>query len=209
VRAFGVNFDDLGGSVPESIVTTGDSGGAIFVNGALAGILLAKWSYGGQAASTSVFGNGAYAADLSFYRAQIVAITSVIACSDGIDDDGDGLVDLDDPGCYTPTDAFETNAIAGCDDGFDNDGDGLVDWINDPGCEHPTSLLENPQCDDGLDNDGDGGVDWDGAGIGVPDPQCVGKPWRHTETPSSGCGLGLELVALAPLLGRLARLRRL
>ncbi len=203
VRAFGLNFDDLGGSVPEAIVTTGDSGGAVFTDGALAGILLAKWSFGGQATATSVFGNGSYAADLSYYRDQIAAIAAVTACNDGIDDDGDGLVDLDDPGCSATDDAFETNAGVACDDGFDNDGDGLIDWGRDPGCEHPTSSSESPACDDGIDNDGDGGIDWDGAGIGTPDPQCVGKPWRASEAQS--CGLGLELVALVPLFARLAR----
>ena len=35
------------------------------------------------------------------------------ACKDGIDNDGDGLVDMDDPGCSTKTDRSETN----CGDG--------------------------------------------------------------------------------------------
>jgi hypothetical protein len=80
-------------------------------------------------------------------------------CGDGLDNDGDGLVD---EGCA------ET-----CGDGLDNDGDGLVDEE----CAVPEvcgDLIDNdldgqvdencaPEyvevCGDGLDNDGDGSVD--------------------------------------------------
>jgi hypothetical protein len=137
---FGFSFDNLGGTTPEAIVTTGDSDGAAFVDGSLAGILVARWSYGGQASSISVFGNGTYAADLSYYRSQILAVTEQLACSDGIDDDGDGLVDVADPGCYEGGDPFETNALVACDDGIDNDGDGFVDWDGGAGG------TPDPQC---------------------------------------------------------------
>jgi len=51
------------------------------------------------------------------------------ACSDGFDNDGDGLVDHPaDPGCRDASWAWEDPA---CDDGLDNDGDGLVDWDGD------------------------------------------------------------------------------
>ena len=209
LRALGFSFDDLAGASPEAIVTTGDSGGAAFVDDSLAGILVARTIYGGQASASSVFGNGTYAADLSYYRSQILAVTAELACSDGLDDDGDGLVDLDDPGCYALDDPFETNALVACDDGFDDDADGLVDWPADPGCQHVISLKEDPACDDDVDNDGDGAIDWDGGlGGGTPDPNCASKPWRNLESPSSGCGLGFEVVFLAPLLALLARRRR-
>ena len=57
-------------------------------------------------------------------------------CSDGIDNDGDGLVDLSDPGCASAEDNDETNETppaTQCSDGVDNDGDGLID-LSDPGC---------------------------------------------------------------------------
>lgn len=210
LRALGLSFDDLGGTSPEAIVTTGDSGGAAFVDDSLAGILVARWSFGGQATASSVFGNGSYVADLSYYQSQILAVAAELACSDGLDDDGDGLVDLDDPGCYALDDPFETNALVACDDGFDSDADGLVDWPNDPGCQVAISMTENPACDDDLDNDGDGAIDWDGgSGAGTPDPNCASKPWRNLESASSpGCGIGFEVVFLAPLFARLARRRR-
>jgi hypothetical protein len=199
LRVVAFSFDDLGGGPPEAIGTVGDSGGAAFVGNDLAGILIAVWKYGGQLAATSVYGNGTYVADLSYYRDQILTIAAERACSNGLDDDGDGLFDLEDPGCYAADDPFETNAIIPCDDGFDSDGDGLVDWPDDPGCQLAISLMEDPACDDGLDNDGDTHVDWDGGAGGTADPQCSGKPWRNSEAPPSGCGLGFELVLLAPL----------
>jgi len=213
VRSFSLEFDDDGGISDEGVAATGDSGGPVFVDDGpgfdLAGLMFAVYSYIGQPSYTSLFGNGSYVADLSYYRSQIVAITAGRACSDGTDDDGDGLVDLADPGCADGNDAFETNALVGCDDGFDSDGDGLVDWPDDPGCKSAAALLENPQCDDDLDNDLDGNVDWDGGPLaGTPDAQCVDLPWRQMEAQPQSCGLGFELALLAPLLARLARLRR-
>lgn len=63
-------------------------------------------------------------------------------CSDGIDNDGDALVDFGtDPGCSSPDDNNEFNppppgapAVADCADGIDNDGDGRIDFPRDPGC---------------------------------------------------------------------------
>jgi arylsulfatase A-like enzyme len=94
------------------------------------------------------------------------------------------------------------SAIPHCSDGIDDDGDGLIDYPDDPGCRDPQWLYENPKCDDGLDNDDDGNIDWDGGpGGGTPDAQCT-TAWRNRE-----CGLGFELVLLAPLLARLRRAR--
>jgi cysteine-rich repeat protein len=125
-----------------------------------------------------------------------------IACSDGVDDDGDGRVDYPtDGGCSSASDPSERDAGRPCDDGLDNDGDRLVDFPSDPGCRYPQSPRENPACDDGLDNDGDGGIDWNGT---PPDADCVTRPFRNWETPP-GCGLGWEV---APVLLAILRLRR-
>lgn len=62
-------------------------------------------------------------------------------CSDGIDNDGDGKIDSQDPGCwkipgdpssYDPNDDSELN-LPQCSDGVDNDGDKKIDGL-DPGC---------------------------------------------------------------------------
>jgi hypothetical protein len=81
------------------------------------------------------------------------------ACSDGIDQDGDGRFDFpSDPGCADPTGALEDPQ---CDDGADNDGDTLVD-LDDADCTDSADLLEGTvtACSDGLDNDGDGLADF-------------------------------------------------
>lgn len=91
-------------------------------------------------------------------------------CDDGVDNDGDGRIDVaQDPGCGNPSAVREDPA---CQNGGDDDGDGAVDF--------------------------DGGASLnDGEPIAAPDPQC-GVAWQNRETP--GCGLGAELApALAAL----------
>ncbi|MBU1430319.1 hypothetical protein KKF91_07100 [Myxococcota bacterium] len=99
-------------------------------------------------------------------------------CEDGADNDGDGLIDADDPDCGG---CLALNQGCGgfpwegprpaCDDGVDNDGDGRVDRA-DPGCAHEADDDErdgferDAACQDGLDNDGDGLID-------ALDPGCV------------------------------------
>jgi hypothetical protein len=66
-------------------------------------------------------------------------------CGDGVDNDGDGQIDLSDPGCTSSTDTDETNPPttppAQCGDGVDNDGDGQID-LSDPGCTSSTDTDE-------------------------------------------------------------------
>lgn len=67
------------------------------------------------------------------------------ACSDGIDNDGDGVIDFgQDPGCSSAADLDETNAK--CADGIDNDGDGLVDYPADKGCAAADDDDETDPC---------------------------------------------------------------
>jgi len=142
------------------------------------------------------------------------------ACSDGIDNDGDGLVDYPmDPGCSSPIDDSELEATHPCDDGIDNDGDGYVDWrldgSGDPGCASAAAgSIESPACQDGIDNDGDGGIDFDGGAsanhgvaLGPRDANC-GTPSRNDETPPPACGFGAELGVALPLLWALRARRR-
>ncbi|MFN3198961.1 MAG: hypothetical protein ACE366_11240 [Bradymonadia bacterium] len=103
-----------------------------------------------------------------------------VACNDGEDNDGDGLVDLEDPGCSSEgdPDEFDPPPPPACDDGLDNDLDGLTDFPNDPGCssrqdETEENELQQPQCTDTLDNDSDGRID-------LEDPGCT-NPADMTE----------------------------
>jgi hypothetical protein len=108
------------------------------------------------------------------------------ACSDGLDDDGDGRADFPgDPGCESPDDPSELDPLEprACSDGIDNDrdgridfdrnGNGIVDGEDDPGCKSASSDDELnivlPACGDGVDNDGDGLADF------PEDPQCSSR----------------------------------
>jgi 6-phosphogluconolactonase (cycloisomerase 2 family) len=157
-------------------------------------------------------------------------------CSNGVDDDGDGLVDFPtDPNCASAEDLSEsfdcrnhldddgdgsidypadlqcTSATDGsetvdCTNGIDDDGDGLIDAA-DPACSN--ALLpdrESPRCDDGIDNDGDGAIDWDG-GPGGAKPDPQCSGAPYSDKEAAGCGIGAELALLAPLYARLRRKR--
>jgi hypothetical protein len=117
------------------------------------------------------------------------------------------------------------DACGGCNDGVDNDGDGRIDYrtdgTGDPACASLSSPSEVTPCQDGLDNDLRAGIDFDGGAsldldgngfidaqfnpatppVGAPDPQCTSATGSRE---SASCGLGAELLLLAPL----ARLRR-
>ncbi|MCI0531314.1 MAG: hypothetical protein L0Y74_05145 [candidate division Zixibacteria bacterium] len=64
-------------------------------------------------------------------------------CSDGLDNDGDGLIDFPaDCGCTSALDPTEApNPLTQCNDGLDNDGDGLID-LADPDCDNLCDTLE-------------------------------------------------------------------
>ena len=71
-----------------------------------------------------------------YYRKCLpVATSQSEICDNGIDDDGDGLIDCADPDCcnFTGCDCMEI-----CDNGIDDDGDGLIDTA-DPDCFDGTS----------------------------------------------------------------------
>ena len=82
-------------------------------------------------------------------------------CVDGNDNDGDGFIDANDPGCADANDPSELNSIFECDDGIDNDNEGGVDAGSDPGCGGFPNWVggESPECSDGIDNDLDGKTD--------------------------------------------------
>ena len=137
-------------------------------------------------------------------------------CSDGIDNDGDGLVDTFDPACNVSialparcldqSDGLQVNdpacsqstrgayeaADPVCSNRKDDDGDGLIDAL-DPGCQNhlgdytPYANNEtNPQCSDGIDNDGDGLVDH------LRDPGCGGLASGYAENLDPACADGVD-----------------
>ncbi|MGH0035504.1 MAG: FG-GAP-like repeat-containing protein [Myxococcota bacterium] len=90
-------------------------------------------------------------------------------CADGLDNDGDGLVDHPaDPGCAAPEAPDEDT---GCQNGLDDDGDGAIDF------------------DGGASRNG-------GTPLAPADPQCHAAWWPEHQ---SRCGLGFELGPLLAL----------
>lgn len=79
-EVFGSVFDE-DDSDHEAQAANGDSGGAAFAsNGSqweLAGVMIAVSEFEGQPAETSLYGQHTYAADLSLYRAQILAVIAM------------------------------------------------------------------------------------------------------------------------------------
>jgi hypothetical protein len=92
-------------------------------------------------------------------------------CSDGIDNDGDRLVDRGDPDCEGwPREAS-------CSNGIDDNGDGKTDCSDvgcatSPACMGPENTLV--YCSDGISNDGDTFVDCDDFDCSnSPDPDII------------------------------------
>ncbi len=112
----------------------------------------------------------------------VTAENTILLCSDGVDNDNDGLIDCDDPDCLTMgtlekpgpgrvvcATTEDTDIL--CSDGIDNDGNGFTD-CDDFSCSRnpavrvcgvcvPTVQQENTNelCSDGIDNDCDGYID--------------------------------------------------
>ena len=111
--------------------------------------------------------------------------STTTACSDGLDNDGDGLIDLADAGCSDASDDDEADTVTttACSDGIDNDGDGLVD-LNDPGCsdaeDDDESNLVNAEPTVIFSDGFESGMDaWSVTG--------EGNTWyAHTENPYEG-----------------------
>ncbi|QQR50515.1 fibronectin type III domain-containing protein [Candidatus Nomurabacteria bacterium] len=109
--------------------------------------------------STDASGNIATSSDQTFTTGNTVTYQ----CGDDVDNDGDSIIDADDPGCTDSNDDNEAdeeviveetpappagsggNYISySCGDGQDNDSDGKMDYPSDPGC---TSTLDDNEID--------------------------------------------------------------
>jgi hypothetical protein len=104
-------------------------------------------------------------------------------CQNGLDDDADGVIDLQDPGCSNAQDNNEADGTTQCQDAQDNDGDGATDFPNDFSCSSRTDNDEtNPksQCQNGSDDDSDGLID-------LADPGCSGAQDNNEADGTSQC----------------------
>jgi hypothetical protein len=135
-------------------------------------LTLALATFGAAVAASAV---DAGSSGLLASPVQAQALAVLPACSNSQDDDGDGLVDLADPGCSGSLDNDEYNAPPpACSNSKDDDGDGHVD-LADPGCSGPQDNDEYnapppppppPPPDDGGGGGGGGGGGTGGGGGG-------------------------------------------
>ena len=113
--------------------------------------------------------------------------SGVPQCTDGIDNDSDGLTDGADPACQAGNTKESQDPPHACEDGLDNDSDGFTDFPADPNCTDAKDQDEfgplQPQCMDERDNDGDGKIDY------PDDPGCL-VPNQNTETDDCPAGPG-------------------
>ncbi|RLB56035.1 MAG: hypothetical protein DRI34_09710, partial [Deltaproteobacteria bacterium] len=99
----------------------------------------------------------------------------------GSDDDGDTLVDCDDPDC--DNDIHCVTPTEDCANGSDDDGDTLVD-CDDPDCSGAANCQQTQEnCSNGSDDDADGFTDCN-------DSDCQQDPACSDGNDSGGCGCG-------------------
>jgi len=112
-------IDDVLGTREEASAALGDSGGALFayadplrpeLGRVLSGVLFSVTSHSEQPPRSTLYGAVTFAAAVATYRDQLIALVNP-ACSNGLDDDGDGLIDAPaDPDCHSADDEGEAAA---------------------------------------------------------------------------------------------------
>jgi len=104
-------------------------------------------------------------------------------CNNGIDDNGNGLIDCADPYCATSFYCVVGPEI--CNDGIDNDKNGLIDCA-DPACFGNAYCASLPKeiCDNGIDDNGNGLID-------CADPECRDFP-ACIDVPKEICDNGID-----------------
>lgn len=142
-------------------------------------------------------GSSFYSIRDNVWTSSITCVGIPAACGDGKDNDGDGKIDVADPGCSSATDSSEVSHDSGCmnaadpfegarkcSDGIDNDGDGKADFAGgDPGCADANDDDEaDPQPDPPANPDPPADPDVD------PDP----------DTPGDTCALEFSSCGQSP-----------
>jgi LPXTG-motif cell wall-anchored protein len=144
-------------------------------------------------------------------------------CSDKIDNDGDGVIDANDPGCHTgnninnkynPNDDDESNgptegsSKAQCSDKKDNDGDGKIDAA-DPGCHFDNNINNPYNPDDDTENSDNGGGNNNSNAGGGGNAPTGGQGNNDNTLPFTGTDVvGIALAGLLMLAGGLLLRRR-
>lgn len=119
--------------------------------------------------------------DTSEFSPCLEAVILVEDCTNSLEDDGDNLVDCEDPDCASnPACAPPLAEI--CDNAIDDEGDGLTDCA-DPDCAaDPVCAVPAETCDNRQDDDGDGKTDCE-------DLDCASLFICNIDIAGGGCAL--------------------
>ena len=93
-------------------------------------------------------------------------------CSDGLDNDEDGLVDCEEASCAGIAGCGSGGAEVICDDGEDNDADGAAD-CDDEDCADTDACAGETDCANDVDDDADGLIDCADTADCSSSPDCV------------------------------------
>ena len=107
-------------------------------------------------------------------------------CTDGIDNNLNGLIDCQETSCGSSPNCAESTANNNCNDGIDNDFNGTAD-CKDVKCATAPNCAEtsiNNNCHDSVDNDVNGQFDCQDSKCIATDATCAPAGWE------SNCALG-------------------
>jgi hypothetical protein len=145
VRTINADFDTV-----LSVLSTCEGGGQELAcdddggDGTMSQLTFARLEPGTYFVNVEAFGGNPGNADL-----EVVVVPALPpVCVNELDDDGDGLVDLADPGCSGPLDEDEADpeTPATCANGLDDDGDGQTDYPQDADCAAAGGVTEEARC---------------------------------------------------------------
>ncbi|MBO4351691.1 MAG: trypsin-like serine protease [Proteobacteria bacterium] len=153
----------------------GDSGGPAFYTKDGVDYVMGVTSYGDQ--NCEIFAAYTLVDDFRSF------VTSVVPnlptppiyedCTNGVDDNGDGLSDCNDPQCMSELVCQPEN----CTNGVDDNGNGKAD-CEDPACTSELSC-QPENCTNGVDDNGNGAIDCE-------DTQCYEDAWCKVEHCDNG-----------------------
>jgi hypothetical protein len=107
------------------------------------------------------------------------------ARADGLDDDGDTIVDCADADCCGDPACAAVLREGACDDGVDGDCDTLFDCVDAADCATDPACAAGEDCDSGVDDDGDTDVD-------CADADCCGDPACAAVLRERSCSNGID-----------------
>ena len=178
----------------ESAVCNGDSGGPMLVTIGGVEYVAGVASYSDGVCARS----GVHTATQDYYdwilsQAPEVADTYVEICGNGVDDDGNGATDCDDPVCARADGCEPEN----CSNNIDDNHNGKIDCA-DPYCRTDTTcnfgvvLTDIETCDNKIDDNMDGFID-------CGDPQCRSTDYCILKANESiGCQAAPNVPSHAP-----------